>query len=137
MPSLKRSLSLFDMTMIAIGSSIGSGIFLTPALIAQQIDSPLWILGLWVIGGVMALCGALTYAELGAMLPRAGGVYGFLTEAYGGLAGFLYGWAYFLVVNTGALGPLPLPFPPILVTSSLFRRPANYSLPSAALFSSR
>lgn len=110
MPSLKRSLSLFDMTMIAIGSSIGSGIFLTPALIAHQLDSPLWILGLWLIGGVMALCGALTYAELGAMLPRAGGVYGFLTEAYGGLAGFLYGWAYFLVVNTGALGALAVAF---------------------------
>ena len=110
MPSLKRSLSLFDMTMIAIGSSIGSGIFLTPALIAHQIDSPLWILGLWLIGGIMALCGALTYAELGAMLPRAGGVYGFLTEAYGGLAGFLYGWAYFLVVNTGALGALAVAF---------------------------
>lgn len=110
MPSLKRSLSLFDMTMIAIGSSIGSGIFLTPALIAQQVDSPVWILGLWLVGGIMALCGALTYAELGAMLPRAGGVYGFLTEAYGGLAGFLYGWAYFLVVNTGALGALAVAF---------------------------
>ncbi len=110
MPSLKRSLSLFDMTMIAIGSSIGSGIFLTPSLIAQQISSPLWILGLWLIGGIMALCGALTYAELGAMLPRAGGVYGFLTESYGGLAGFLYGWAYFLVVNTGALGALAVAF---------------------------
>lgn len=110
MPSLKRSLSLFDMTMIAIGSSIGSGIFLTPALIAHQLDSPLWILGLWLLGGIMTLCGALTYAELGAMLPQAGGVYRFLTEAYGGLAGFLYGWAYFLVVNTGALGALAVAF---------------------------
>jgi len=109
-PSLKRSLSLFDMTMIAIGSSIGSGIFLTPQLIAHQVSSPLWILGLWLLGGIMALCGALTYAELGAMLPRAGGVYSFLTEAYGGLAGFLYGWAYFLVVNTGALGALAIAF---------------------------
>jgi APA family basic amino acid/polyamine antiporter len=110
MPSLKRSLSLFDMTMIAIGSSIGSGIFLTPALIAHQLDSPLWILGLWLLGGVMTLCGALTFAELGAMLPQAGGVYRFLTEAYGGLAGFLYGWAYFLVVNTGALAALAVAF---------------------------
>jgi APA family basic amino acid/polyamine antiporter len=110
MPSLKRSLSLFDVSMVAIGSSIGSGIFLTPQLIAHQVSSPLWILGLWLLGGIMALCGALTYAELGAMLPRAGGVYGFLTEAYGGLAGFLYGWAYFLVVNTGALGALAIAF---------------------------
>ena len=110
MAELKKSLTLFDMSMIAIGSSIGSGIFLTPALIAHQLDSPLWILGLWLIGGIMALCGALTYAELGAMLPHAGGVYRFLTEAYGGLAGFLYGWAYFLVVNTGALGALAVAF---------------------------
>jgi len=110
MPSLKRGLSLFDLTMIAVGSSIGSGIFLTPSLIAQQIDSPLWIIGIWLIAGVMTLCGALTYAELGAMLPKAGGVYSFLTEAYGGLIGFLYGWAYFLVVNTGALGALAVAF---------------------------
>ncbi len=110
MATLRRSLSLFDMTMIAIGSSIGSGIFLTPALIAHQLDSPLWILGVWLVGGITALCGALTYAELGAMLPQAGGVYRFLTEGYGGLAGFLYGWAYFLVVNTGALGALAVAF---------------------------
>jgi APA family basic amino acid/polyamine antiporter len=108
--SLRRSLSLFDLTLIAIGSSIGSGIFLTPALIAQSLDSPLWILGIWLLGGVMALSGALTYAELGAMIPRAGGLYAFLTEAYGGSIGFLYGWAYFLVVNTGGLGALSIAF---------------------------
>jgi APA family basic amino acid/polyamine antiporter len=110
MPELRRELTLFDMTMIAIGSTIGSGIFLTPALIAKALPSPVWILGVWVVGGLMALCGALTYAELGAMMPRAGGVYVFLSEAYGGLTGFLYGWAYFLVVNTGALGALAVAF---------------------------
>jgi APA family basic amino acid/polyamine antiporter len=110
MPELRRSLSLFDLTMISIGSSIGSGIFLTPALVARQLDSPLWILGAWSVGGVMALCGALTYAELGAMLPRAGGLYAFISEAFGGLWGFLYGWAYFLVANTGALGALAIAF---------------------------
>jgi APA family basic amino acid/polyamine antiporter len=109
-PGLRRSLSLFDLTLISIGSSIGSGIFLTPALIANSLDAPLWILGVWLLGGVMALCGALTFAELGAMLPRAGGVYAFLTEAYGGTVGFLYGWAYFLVANTGALGALSIAF---------------------------
>lgn len=109
-PGLRRSLSLFDLALISIGSSIGSGIFLTPALIAQSLDAPLWILGVWLLGGVMALCGALTFAELGAMLPRAGGVYVFLTEAYGGTVGFLYGWAYFLVANTGALGALAIAF---------------------------
>lgn len=110
MPELKRDLSLFDLTMIAIGSSIGSGIFLTPALVAYALPSPLWILGVWFAGGVMALCGALTFAELGAMYPRAGGVYVFLAEAYGGLVGFLYGWAYFLVANTGALAALAIGF---------------------------
>ena len=110
MAELKRDLTLFDLTMIAIGSSIGSGIFLTPSLIADVLPSPLWILGAWMVGGIVALCGALTFAELGAMMPRAGGVYVFLTEAYGGLIGFLYGWAYFLVVNTGAIGALAVAF---------------------------
>jgi len=109
-PELRRSLSLFDLTLIAIGSSIGSGIFLTPSLIAGALDAPLWIIGVWVVGGVMAVCGALTYAELGAMMPRAGGLYAFLSEAYGGLFGYLYGWAYFLVVNTGSLGALAIGF---------------------------
>ncbi|MBI3005929.1 MAG: amino acid permease [Ignavibacteriales bacterium] len=110
MSELKRSLSLFDLTMIAIGSTIGSGIFLTPALIAKELPSPLWIVGVWVVGGLMALSGALTFAELGAMMPRAGGVYVFLTEAYGGLSGFLFGWAYFLVVNTGGIAALAVAF---------------------------
>jgi APA family basic amino acid/polyamine antiporter len=98
------------MTMIAVGSSIGSGIFLTPALIAKALPSPIWILGIWILGGITTMCGALTYAELGSMMPRAGGVYVFLSESYGGLVGFLYGWAYFLVVNTGALAALAVAF---------------------------
>jgi len=110
MTELKRALTSFDMTMIAIGASVGSGIFLTPALVAGALPSPLWILGVWLLGGVMALCGALTYAELGAMMPRAGGLYVFLSEAYGGLFGFLFGWAYFLVVNTGSLAALAIAF---------------------------
>ena len=110
MADLRRELSLFDMTMIAIGSSIGSGIFLTPALIAKALPSPAWIIGIWTVGGITTMCGALTYAELGGMMPRAGGVYNFLSEAYGGLTGFLYGWAYFLVVNTGALAALAVAF---------------------------
>ncbi len=107
---LRRELSTFDLTMIAIGSTIGSGIFLTPSSIAHALPSPAWIFGVWIVGGVMALSGALTFAELGAMMPRAGGVYVFLNEAYGGLAGFLYGWAYFLVVNTGGIAALAIAF---------------------------
>ena len=107
---LKQDLTTFDLTMIAIGSVIGSGIFLTPSLIAQNLSSPLWILGVWILGGVMALCGALTFAELASMMPRAGGVYVYLCEAYGSLAGFLFGWAYFLVVNTGGIAALSIAF---------------------------
>ncbi len=110
MTELRRSLSRFDLTMIAVGSTIGSGIFLTPSLIAQALPSPGWIIGIWIAGGITALCGALTFAELGGMLPQAGGVYVFLSEAYGGLAGFLYGWAYFLVVNTGGIAALAIAF---------------------------
>jgi APA family basic amino acid/polyamine antiporter len=108
MPDLRHDLGLFDLTMIAIGSTIGSGIFLTPSMIAHALPSASWILGLWVFGGFMALAGALTFAELGGMMPGAGGVYVYLTEAYGRLAGFLYGWAYFLVVTTGAIAALSL-----------------------------
>ncbi len=110
MTELRRELTTFDLTMIAIGSTIGSGIFLTPSSIAHALPAPIWIFGVWILGGVMALCGALTFAELGAMLPQAGGVYVFLSEAYGGLAGFLYGWAYFLVVNTGGIAALAVAF---------------------------
>lgn len=110
MAELKKDLTLFDMTMIAVGATIGSGIFLTPSLVAQALPSPLWICGIWILGGMMALSGALTFAELGAMMPRAGGVYVFLTDAYGGLISFLYGWTVFLVTNTGAIAALAIAF---------------------------
>ncbi len=110
MPQLKKELSRFDLTMIAIGSMIGSGIFLTPSIIARAIPLPSLIIFVWLIGGVQALCGALTFAELGSMMPGAGGVYVYLSEGYGKLAGFLYGWAYFLVVNTGGIAALSVAF---------------------------
>jgi basic amino acid/polyamine antiporter, APA family len=110
MPQLRQSLTLFDMTMIAIGGTIGSGIFLTPALIAHALPSPWLIVFAWVVGGLMALAGALSFSELAALMPRAGGQYAYLSEAYGGLVGFLFGWAYFLVVNAGGLGALSVAF---------------------------
>ena len=110
MTQLKRDLTLFDLTMIAIGSTIGSGIFLTPSSIAHALGAPVLILLVWVVGGMMAMSGALTFAELGSMMPRAGGVYVFLSEAYGGLTGFLYGWAYFWVANTGSMAALAIGF---------------------------
>ncbi len=109
-PQLQRKLNRFDLTIIVIGSVIGSGIFLTPSGIAQVLPSAFLILLVWVVGGLLALAGALTFAELGAMMPDAGGVYVFLNRAYGGLFGFLYGWAYFTVVNTGGLAALSIAF---------------------------
>ncbi len=110
MTQLKRALSKFDLTMIAIGGTIGSGIFLTPSLIARNLESPILILGVWVVGGLMALAGSLTFAELGGMMPGAGGVYVYLSRTYGKLFGFLFGWAYLLVVNTGGIAALSLAF---------------------------
>lgn len=110
MTDLRRALSTFDLTMIAIGSTIGSGIFLTPALIVHSLGSPLLVFIVWIVGGLMSLAGALTFAELGGMMPGAGGVYVYLCKAYGGLSGFLYGWAYFLVVNTGGIAALSIAF---------------------------
>ncbi len=110
MTQLRRELSLFDLTMIAVGSTIGSGIFLTPSLIAHELQAPVWILLAWVCGGLMALSGALTLSELGAMMPEAGGIYVYLRRTYGSLTGFLFGWAYFLVVNTGGIAALGIAF---------------------------
>lgn len=110
MPELKKALSRFDLIMIAIGSTIGSGIFLTPALIANSLHSPTYILLIWLVGGLLILCGALTFAELGALMPQAGGVYVYLSEGYGKVFGFLYGWAYILVVNTGGIAALSIAF---------------------------
>ena len=110
MPELKKDLTLYGLTMVAIGSCIGSGIFLTPAQIAGHLPSPFLILMVWAIGGLMAVSGALTFAELGARYPHAGGIYAFLREAYGDMVGFMYGWATFLVVNTGAIAALSLAF---------------------------
>ena len=110
MAEFKRSLTLFDMTMIAIGGSIGSGIFLTPATIAHDVVSPWLILAVWVLGGLITLTGALTFSEAAALVPGAGGQYAFLRQAFGGLVAFLFGWAYFLVVNAGGLGALSVAF---------------------------
>jgi len=110
MPQLKQKLTLFDMTMIAIGSTIGSGIFLTPSSIIGALPAPKWALLVWIVGGLMALSGALTFAELGAKMPGAGGVYVYLKEAYGDFAGFLYGWSYLLVINTGGIAALSVAF---------------------------
>ncbi|HEX9638222.1 MAG TPA: amino acid permease, partial [Acidobacteriota bacterium] len=97
-PTLKRRLGTWDGALITIGAVIGSGIFITTSDIARALPHPGLILLIWVVGGLLTLAGALTYAELGALYPEAGGIYHFLKEGYGPLWGFLYGWACFLVI---------------------------------------
>lgn len=110
MTKLPRVLSLYGLTMVAVGSCIGSGIFLTPSQVASHVGDPILVLGAWSLGGIIALTGALSFAELGAMFPNAGGVYVYLREAYGPLPGFLYGWAYFTVINSGSIAALTIAF---------------------------
>jgi APA family basic amino acid/polyamine antiporter len=110
MPQLQRRLTLFGLTLIAVGSCIGAGIFITPFEIARAVPHGGYILIAWTLGGGIALTGALTFAELGGLFPKAGGVYVFLREAYGPLTGFLYGWATLLIINTGSLAALGITF---------------------------
>lgn len=109
-PELIRRLSLFDSTMMMMGIVIGSGIFLTSGIMAKSIPSAGLILLAWLIGGLLILAGALTYAELGAAMPEAGGQYVYLREAYGPLFGFLFGWKLFLVNMTGSIAALGVAF---------------------------
>lgn len=106
----KRQISLYTLTMIAIGSSIGSGIFKTPSEIAGYLPAQGWMFAVWIVGGFIALCGALTFAEIASYYPKAGGFYVFLKEAFGELPAFLYGWTMLVVVNTGSLAALSLVF---------------------------
>jgi len=108
MTDLKKELSLYGLTMVAVGSCIGSGIFLTPSQIAGYLPSPVLIFLVWGVGGIITLTGALTFAELSSMFPQSGGVYVFLRESYGELFGFLYGWAYLLVITSGANAALSI-----------------------------
>lgn len=98
---LERRLGVFSASTLIVGSMIGSGIFIAPSIMAGQVASPGVLLGLWIVGGVLTLLGALSYAELAAMMPHAGGQYVFLREAFGPGTAFLYGWTLFLVIQTG------------------------------------
>jgi basic amino acid/polyamine antiporter, APA family len=95
---MKRELGLLDATLLVVGSMIGSGIFIVSADIGRQIGSPGYLLLVWLVTGLLTMTGALSYGELAGMMPRAGGQYVYLREAYNPLTGFLYGWAFFLVI---------------------------------------
>jgi len=107
---LVRGLKLFDATTLVVGSMIGSGIFIAPSLMAGYIPSPGLILLLWVIGGILTICGALSYAELAAAMPKAGGPYIYLKEIYSPLWGFLCGWTIFLVIQSGCIAAVAVAF---------------------------
>jgi APA family basic amino acid/polyamine antiporter len=107
---LVRGLGAWDAALVTIGSVLGTAVFITTADVARALPHPGLIIGVWALGGLLTLAGALTYAELGAMFPQAGGVYVYLKEAYGPLWGFLFGWACFLIIMSGGLAALAAGF---------------------------
>jgi APA family basic amino acid/polyamine antiporter len=108
--AFSRSLGLFDATMLVVGVMIGSGIFIVSAEMARNTGSPGWLLVAWGIAGALTIAGALSYGELSAMMPEAGGMYVYLREAYSPLWGFLYGWTLFTVIQTGTIAAVAVAF---------------------------
>src|SRR5208282_611116 len=134
-----QGLGLLDSTMIVAGSMIGSGIFIVSADISRQVGSAGWLLLVWLFTGALTLIGALSYGELAALMPRAGGQYVYLREAYSPLWGFLYGWTLFLVIQTGTIAAVAVAFarflgvllPSVSPTAWIIRPvnlPAGYAL---------
>ena len=107
---MKRELGLLDSTMIVAGSMIGSGIFIVTADIARSVGSPGYILLIWLVTGIITLIAALSYGELAGMMPKAGGQYIYLREAYNPLVGFLFGWTVFMVIQTGVIAAVAIAF---------------------------
>ncbi|MEP7131146.1 MAG: amino acid permease [Sphingomicrobium sp.] len=107
---LARRLGVFDATMLVMGGIIGSGIFVTPAEVARHVDTALLIVGVWVLGGIVALTASFVYAELAARRPEVGGQYAYLRDAYGPMPAFLYGWALLLVIQSGGMAAVAITF---------------------------
>src|SRR5712672_13836 len=105
-----RGLGLLDSTMLVAGSMIGSGIFIVSSIIARQVGAPGWLLVVWLVTGVLTLMAALSYGELAAMMPKAGGQYVYLREAFSPMWGFLYGWTLFGVIQTGTIAAVGVAF---------------------------
>lgn len=108
--NLPRVLGLISIIGIVVGTMIGSGIFIVPASIAAELQAPLLMLAVWIVGGVLSFFGALSLSELGAAFPQAGGMYVYLREAYGPLLAFLFGWTLFLVIDAGSMATLAVAF---------------------------
>src|SRR5262245_17656879 len=109
-PKFVQGLGLLDSTMIVAGSMIGSGIFIVSADITRLVGSGGWLLMVWLVTGLLTVTAALSYGELAAMMPHAGGQYVYLREAYSPLWGFLYGWTLFLVIQTGTIAAVGVAF---------------------------
>jgi APA family basic amino acid/polyamine antiporter len=114
-PSLTRALGTLDATLLTVGSVVGTGIFLTAGDVVRVLPHPWLALGVWTLGGLICLAGALAFAEMGAMFPRAGGAYHYLREAWGPLPAFLYGWTCLLVIMTGGIAAIAVGFGEYLV----------------------
>src|SRR5678809_1014086 len=109
-PKFKQSLGLLDSTMIVAGSMIGSGIFIVSADITRNVGSAGWMIAVWLITGFMTIIAAMSYGELSAMFPKAGGQYVYLKEAYNPLVGFLFGWSFFAVIQTATIAAVGVAF---------------------------
>src|SRR6478735_3755744 len=105
-----RELGLFDSSMVVIGAMIGSGIFIVPADMARNIGSAGWLLVAWLFTGVLTIAAALSYGELASMMPRAGGMYVYLRDAFSPVCGYLYGWTLFTVIQTGTIAAVAVAF---------------------------
>src|SRR5579864_6551093 len=129
-PGLSRDLGVSHASAIVIGTIIGSGIFLVPSEMMQAVGSAWLVYLAWIVGGVLSLAGAITYAELGAMKPQAGGEYVYIRDAYGPLPGFLYAWTWFAIAKPASIATLTTGFVRILGTFpalAFFNRDAVHS----------
>ena len=124
---LARRLGVFDAIMLVMGGIIGSGIFVTPAEVARHVTTPVLIVGVWVLGGLVALAASFVYAELAARRPEVGGQYAYLRDAYGPMPAFLYGWALLLVIQSGGMAAVAITF------GRYFRDLVEIPLPDGAI----
>ena len=126
--NLARRIGFWSATGLVIGITIGSGIFRTPAVVASRVPDPTLMMLVWVLGGVISLCGALTVAELAATFPRTGGWYVFVREGWGPMAGFLFGWSQLVLIRASAIGAIATVFSEYLLRSFGFSPPAGSSI---------